>query len=251
MASVAATTSPGTSETISVSLFALYARLASCSQSLACFVLLWPVLTQASSDPPGPLNKSEQVPSYLPLMRKQYVLASAQTDALPASENQESSVALTTPLLASLRRAGSRPGLRRQGSSARRTGPITPPLHQLLLANGALSTISILSSSAVASNGTSPRSSASLDSLVDDGSVTLSADEQIKPKELVTMLAEENEELYLDNLEFNELLDARQQALVRAHADLKESKASVAVLEKKLQRRQEKYQVSFPGFYSA
>lgn len=189
-------------------------------------------------------------------MRKQYVLASTQTDPPASSDQQEPAVAssstTTTPLLAaSLRRAGSRPLLRRQGSSARRTGPTTPPLHQLLLANGTLSTISILSSPALTSNGTSPRSSASLDSLVDDGSVTLSADEQIKPKELVTMLAEENEELYLDNLEFKELLDARQQALVRAQADLKESKASIAGLEKKLQRKQEKYQLAKSELYES
>jgi hypothetical protein len=130
--------------------------------------------------------------------------------------------------------------LRRSGFLARRSGPATPPLHQLILANGALGTISILSSPATTTTGVSPRSSSSVESLMEDGTEARSS-----TSTLIDLLIEENKDLFTENQQVREEIEAREEALTRTKAEHESSKQRLAEVEKQLDKKQKKHEVSF------
>ncbi|KAG8813236.1 hypothetical protein FRC17_001631, partial [Serendipita sp. 399] len=182
----------------------------------------------------------EQLPQKLEILGSEEAETSLQRLAF---ESTSAAVASSEP-------AGS------SGSIRRRRGPITPPLHQLILANASLGYASLLSSpattilsssssSASSSLGPSPRSSASLESLVDDlsnaASLSIAEQQQQKSKVLINKLIEENEDLFTENHRIKTNLTAKEKAISIAREELTKSQAVMEDLQKKLKRREEKY----------
>ncbi|KAG8867118.1 hypothetical protein FRC20_006693 [Serendipita sp. 405] len=241
-------------------------------------------ITEPSTDPPGLITTTRSMQAYLPLSMR----ANRKSSEPPSVEHQEtilgssmgaSSASIVdvieqipqdleissseTPETSLQRMAygtasaavASSETASSSGTIRRRRGPITPPLHQLILANGSLGSASLLSSPATtilssssssgsSSLGPSPRSSASLESLVDDlasSTLSMAEQQQQKSKVLINKLIEENEDLFTENHRIKANLTAKEKAILIAKEELSKSQAIMEDLQKKLKRREEKY----------